>query len=41
MSYQNSLEVYNLFSQSLFHLERNGNPRIIFTDLVYQMSKIF
>lgn len=39
--YQASLEMYHLLSKALFHLERNGNSRIIFTDLIYQLSKQF
>jgi|YNPMSStandDraft_1061717.scaffolds.fasta_scaffold00797_7 DNA polymerase-3 subunit delta' len=41
MPYNNSFETYKILSNSLFHLERNGNSRIIFTDLIYQISNIF
>lgn len=33
--------VYSHLSKAIYHLERNGNPRIVFTDLIYQIAKYF
>ncbi len=41
MPYQTALFVYNYLSTALYHIERNGNDRIVFTDLLYQMMKHF
>jgi DNA polymerase-3 subunit delta' len=32
---------YKYFSDAIYHIERNGNSRIIFTDLIYKVSNLF
>ena len=33
-------ELYELFSQTHYHVDRNANPKILFTDLIFQVMKL-
>lgn len=37
---QNITEISDEFNQSYFHIERNANPKILFTDLVIKLTKM-
>jgi DNA polymerase-3 subunit delta' len=39
--YDTAQALYKYFSDALHHLERNGNAKIIFTDLAYLLPKHF
>ncbi|MPM78835.1 hypothetical protein SDC9_125850 [bioreactor metagenome] len=32
---------HNSFEEAIFHIERNGNPKLIFTDLSFDIGRIF
>lgn len=37
---QNITELTNEFNESFYHIERNANPKILFTDLVIRLTKM-
>ena len=37
---QNITELTNEFNDSYYHIERNANPKILFTDLVIRLTKM-
>ncbi len=40
VNHRNTLQIVEAFNEAILHLERNANPRILFTDLSLQMHKM-
>ncbi len=40
ISHHNAIEVVDAFNTAIIHLERNANPRILFADLSFQISRL-
>ncbi len=38
--HQNAIDVVEAFNTAIMHLERNANPRILFADLSFQLSRL-
>ncbi|MCX7862764.1 MAG: DNA polymerase III subunit delta' [Bacteroidales bacterium] len=41
MPFSTAYPIFQHISKAIYHLERNGNPRIVFTDLIYKISLHF
>jgi DNA polymerase III subunit delta' len=37
----NALEIIAAFNQAIYHVERNANPKILFTDLSFNLARLF
>lgn len=37
---KNILEIFEEISEAMYHVERNGNPKIIFTDLSIKLTRL-
>ncbi len=40
VNHRNTLQIVDAFNQAIYHLERNANPKILFTDLSFQLNKL-
>lgn len=40
VNHKNALEIIDLFNEGIFHVARNANPKILFTDLSFTLSKL-
>ena len=41
VSHKNALEIIEAFNDSIFHVERNANPKILLTDLSFKLARLF
>ena len=37
---KNILDIFDELSEAMYHVERNGNPKIIFTDLSIKLTRL-
>jgi DNA polymerase III subunit delta' len=40
INHHNTLKIVDAFNEAILHLERNANPRILFADLSFRLSKL-
>ena len=40
VNHQNIFEIFEELSKAIYHIERNGNPKIIFTDLSIKLTRL-
>lgn len=40
VNHHNALDIINAFNQAISHVERNANPKILFTDLSFNLSRL-
>lgn len=40
INHNNTLKIVEAFNQAIFHLERNANPKILFADLSFNLSRL-
>ncbi len=41
VNHANALEIIEAFNQAIYHVERNANPKILFTDLSFNLARLF
>jgi len=41
VNHNNALEIIEAFNQAIYHVERNANPKILFTDLSFNLARLF
>ena len=41
VNHRNALEIIDAFNQAIYHVERNANPKILFTDLSFNLARLF
>lgn len=41
VNHDNALEIIEAFNQAIYHVERNANPKILFTDLSFNLARLF
>jgi DNA polymerase III subunit delta' len=41
VNHNNALEIIDAFNQAIYHVERNANPKILFTDLSFNLARLF
>lgn len=40
INHNNTLEIIEAFNQAIYHVERNANPKILFTDLSFHLARL-